>query len=41
MSVSDAVASAVAFDPRNRRLAYAAADGRLLRSTDSGTTWPS
>ena len=37
--VSDAVASAVAFDPRNRRLAYAAADGRLLRSTDSGTTW--
>ena len=39
--VSDAVASAVAFDPRNRRLAYAAADGRLLRSTDAGASWPS
>src|SRR5690349_22052208 len=39
--VSDEVASAVAFDPRNRRLAYAAADGRLLRSTDSGVSWPS
>jgi photosystem II stability/assembly factor-like uncharacterized protein len=37
---SDAVASAVAFDPRNRRLAYAASDGRLLRSTDGGANWP-
>jgi photosystem II stability/assembly factor-like uncharacterized protein len=39
-TTSPAVASAVAFDPRNRRLAYAAADGRLLRSTDGGASWP-
>jgi ligand-binding sensor domain-containing protein len=37
--VSDAVATAVAFDPRNHRLAYAAVGDRLLRSTDAGATW--
>ena len=33
---SPAVASAVAFDPRNRRLAYAASGRALLRSVDGG-----
>ena len=37
--VLDRRVAAVAFDPRNRRLAYAAG-GRLLRSTDGGATWP-
>jgi photosystem II stability/assembly factor-like uncharacterized protein len=32
--------AAVAYDPRNRRLAYAAVDGQLLRSVDGGRTWP-
>jgi hypothetical protein len=32
--------AAVAYDPRNRRLAYAAVDGQLLRSVDGGQTWP-
>ncbi|HEY0387692.1 MAG TPA: hypothetical protein VGC71_04585 [Gaiellales bacterium] len=31
---------AVAFDPRNRRLAYAAVGRTLLRSVDGGETWP-
>jgi hypothetical protein len=30
---------AVAFDPRNWRVAFAAAGGRLLRSADGGVTW--
>ena len=38
---SPAVASAVAIDSRNWRLAYAASGGRLLRSIDGGATWPS
>jgi photosystem II stability/assembly factor-like uncharacterized protein len=38
--VSDLPARAVAFDPRNHRLAYAAVGGRLLRSVDGGRTWP-
>jgi photosystem II stability/assembly factor-like uncharacterized protein len=38
--VSNAGASAVAFDPRNHELAYAAAGDRLLRSVDGGRTWP-
>ena len=32
---------AIAFDPRNRRLAYAAVGRTLLRSVDGGETWPS
>jgi hypothetical protein len=32
--------AAVAYDPRNHRLAYAAVDGQLLRSVDGGRTWP-
>jgi hypothetical protein len=32
---------AVAFDPRNRRLAYAAVGHELLRSVDGGQSWPS
>jgi len=32
---------AIAFDPRNRRLAYAAAGRTLLRSVDGGESWPS
>jgi hypothetical protein len=32
---------AIAFDPRNRRLAYAASGRTLLRSVDGGETWPS
>ena len=31
---------AVAYDPRNHRLAYAAAGRTLLRSVDGGQTWP-
>jgi hypothetical protein len=31
---------AIAFDPRNRRLAYAAVGRTLLRSVDGGETWP-
>jgi hypothetical protein len=33
--------SAVAFDPRNSKLAFAAAGRRLLRSVDGGRSWPS
>ncbi|MDX6521004.1 MAG: hypothetical protein QOJ31_1262 [Gaiellales bacterium] len=32
--------AALAYDPRNHRLAYAAVDGQLLRSVDGGRTWP-
>ena len=31
---------AIAFDPRKRRLAYAAVGRTLLRSVDGGETWP-
>ena len=40
LPVLDHKVDAIAFDPRNERLAYAA-DGRtLLRSVDGGKTWP-
>jgi hypothetical protein len=40
MSVLDRRVDAVAYDPRNDRLAYAALGHRLLRSVDGGDTWP-
>jgi hypothetical protein len=40
MTVLDRRVDAVAYDPRNDRLAYAALGHRLLRSVDGGDTWP-
>jgi hypothetical protein len=40
MTVLDRRVDAVAYDPRNDRLAYAALGRRLLRSVDGGDTWP-
>jgi photosystem II stability/assembly factor-like uncharacterized protein len=40
LPVLDRKVDAVAFDPRNRRLAYAAVGRTLLRSVDGGHTWP-
>jgi len=40
LPVLDRRVAAVAYDPRNRRLAYAAVDGQLLRSVDGGRSWP-
>jgi hypothetical protein len=39
--VLDRTVDAIAFDPRNRRLAYAAVGRELLRSVDGGQSWPS
>jgi hypothetical protein len=41
LTVLDHKVDAVAFDPRNRRLAYAAVGRELLRSVDGGQSWPS
>lgn len=38
--VLDQRVDAVAYDPRNENLAYAAVGHRLLRSVDGGRTWP-
>jgi len=40
MPVLDRRVDAVAYDPRNDRLAYAAVGRELLRSVDGGETWP-
>jgi hypothetical protein len=39
--VSTRPVTALALDPRNARLAYAASGRELLRSVDGGSTWPS
>jgi photosystem II stability/assembly factor-like uncharacterized protein len=41
LPVLDRRVDAIAFDPRNRRLAYAAVGRELLRSVDGGQSWPS
>jgi hypothetical protein len=41
LPVLDEKVDAVAFDPRNDRLAYAAVGRQLLRSVDGGHSWPS
>ncbi len=40
LPVLDRRVDVVAYDQRNRRLAYATAGGTLLRSVDRGQTWP-
>ena len=40
LPVLDRRVDVVAYDPRNRRLAYATVGGTLLRSVDRGQTWP-
>jgi photosystem II stability/assembly factor-like uncharacterized protein len=40
LPVLDRRVDAIAFDPRNQRLAYAAAGRSLLRSVDGGRSWP-
>ncbi len=40
LPVLDRRVDVVAYDPRNHRLAYAAAGSTLLRSLDAGATWP-
>jgi hypothetical protein len=40
LPVLDRRVDAIAFDPRNERLAYAAVGRVLLRSVDGGDTWP-
>jgi hypothetical protein len=40
LPVLDRRVDAVAYDPRNHRLAYATAGRTLLRSLDGGKTWP-
>ena len=40
LPVLDRRVDAVAYDPRNDRLAYAALGRELLRSVDGGETWP-
>ena len=40
LRVFDHKVDAIAFDPRNERLAYAADGRKLLRSVDGGETWP-
>jgi hypothetical protein len=40
LPVLDRRVDVVAYDPRNHRLAYAAAGGTLLRSLDGGQSWP-